>query len=763
MAARVLLIHPDIRFAATLKQALERIQSFEVHPFTSLDAAADFLRDYPHDVALVDLTLPGIDAAVLVTRLRAAQPGLPIIATPEQTDASIERLELEGSIAMPFTARDIIPLLKRAVEDAARVRRSIAPTMPLQKPAEAGDTTLQQPARFSPLEDVLRTIGDKADLFESQVEHEDTQSFDVVDDTPLDEPMGVDDFGWLQSLVKRENDAVFDKIAREEPPPPDIEDGTIGELMTAIDDGRFRDVLAILRGEDVPLAQETSTDEPPSARYEFEFPDEDVVDEGLSTARIVLETALDDTTPLELLSLENLIDRLQRKLPVQQPYVQPLPSWSEESSSIHEPGFLPELNESDDIAYQTTIPSKVERPPTLPEDFVTESLTLPPAAKPAPPEIISYDETVISPPQVEAETSAAETVAAPLPVEPETSAGETVFAPETETTAADIFTFEEDDSWGGAALPDLLHLESDDLESALFDTRFRQAADFDVPVSATNEYKAAEPLTMPEISDPRLAQIALQLTQLSLELTAEETLLTREGEIVACAGKLVREDLVELQGILTTFDDEDEDTRIAFVTLKNSGKDYVLYSRGTEDELVLSLLFSRDASVRDIRKQGSRLLEALRSVPEVVEEAGVNPIQQLNEAINIEVDVVEEVIMRSPFTYVWVTQNPNKPLSPTAAQAIMTGLNTQLTERRWEIRQILAESEYIYLLANVPGEAPPQETIRDLKRRASEIARSHDPALAGGALWADSYLVVTPGRTLEEEEIRNFLEFERMT
>lgn len=724
MAARVLLIHQQLRFAVTLKQALERIQSFEVHPFTSLDAAVDFLREFPHDVALVDFTLPGVDPALMVTRLRVIQPGLPIVATPQQTDVMTERLELQGSLDMPFTARAVIPLLKSAVEAAARRQAGALPPLPPHIEAEAGDTTIDQPpSQFSPLRDVLRSMGDEADLFESHLEQGDTMTLPAVtpDAAAPDQPPAPLPFA---------DTPLFERLAAEEPPPPDLEDGTLGELMTAIDDGRFRDVLAVLRGEQVEL--------PPRPFEPGSLPQDDPSD-PFSTARLVLETALDDTTPIELLTIQNLVERIQRKLPSQQPYIQPLPSWKDESSGLHEPDFLPEFDEAPDSAYQTTIAQP--RPPHLPEEFVTESLVLPPelGTDPFPPRLPE------------------ETTTAPVGSLPETTAAE---------TAASVFDItaplddEDAGDWGDAALPDLLRLDADDLESALFDTRFRQAADFDVPVSATGEYQAAAPLTLPDIDDPRIAQIALQLTQLSLELTAEETILTRDGAVIAYAGNLLRDDLETLSGILATLEtDEDEDeTHIAFVTLNN--RDYVLYARGTEADLTLSLLFSRDTSVRDIRQQGSRLIEALQAVPEVVEEAAANPIAQLNEVISPEPPA--EVIARAPFAYVWVTQNPAKPLSTTAAQAIMSGLSTQLSEHQWQIKQIHADGEFVYLLADVPGETPAQEVIRDLKRRAADIARSHDTALPAGALWADSYLVVTPGRPLEFDEIQHFIEFERM-
>jgi hypothetical protein len=64
--------------------------------------------------------------------------------------------------------------------------------------------------------------------------------------------------------------------------------------------------------------------------------------------------------------------------------------------------------------------------------------------------------------------------------------------------------------------------------------------------------------------------------------------------------------------------------------------------------------------------------------------------------------------------------------------------------------------------AEVPGEEPAFRMIRDLKRRSAEIARAQNGTIQPDSLWADSYLIVTPGRALDIEEIQQFINFERM-
>jgi hypothetical protein len=62
----------------------------------------------------------------------------------------------------------------------------------------------------------------------------------------------------------------------------------------------------------------------------------------------------------------------------------------------------------------------------------------------------------------------------------------------------------------------------------------------------------------------------------------------------------------------------------------------------------------------------------------------------------------------------------------------------------------------------VPGENPPHEIMRDLKRRSAEIAHAQNPDITPQMLWADAYLILTPGRELETEEILEFVNFQRM-
>ena len=61
-----------------------------------------------------------------------------------------------------------------------------------------------------------------------------------------------------------------------------------------------------------------------------------------------------------------------------------------------------------------------------------------------------------------------------------------------------------------------------------------------------------------------------------------------------------------------------------------------------------------------------------------------------------------------------------------------------------------------------PAKRPAYEVIDDLKQRTAEIIHAQYPDINPDELWADSYLVMMPGRELDADEISQFINFERM-
>ncbi|MEO8393741.1 MAG: transposase [Chloroflexota bacterium] len=322
-----------------------------------------------------------------------------------------------------------------------------------------------------------------------------------------------------------------------------------------------------------------------------------------------------------------------------------------------------------------------------------------------------------------------------------------------------------------------------DLASEEFNTQFEMMAAFqvlgqegvssgalytEVPVEPqpveSAPVESAPPEAQPESvasgagQDPYLAQLALSLTEVSLELTAEATLLARDQQIVAYAGRMSAEEVEELRG--TIADDWDaavNEVRIRFITAQNSGKDYMLYSRRTEDDFTLSLIFAGTTPLRDIRRQGQRLVNALATVPEApAAEPAALPAPAVMRSEPVDVSLM------TPYACVWLLRDPRAHLDDAVSQAIVAGLHIQMQEKQWNIQALQVREDYIYMLADVPGEDPAYQIVRDLKRRSAEIAHAQNPGYVPDSLWADSYLVVTPGRELDLEEIQQFINFDRM-
>ncbi len=316
----------------------------------------------------------------------------------------------------------------------------------------------------------------------------------------------------------------------------------------------------------------------------------------------------------------------------------------------------------------------------------------------------------------------------------------------------------------------------DDFVTSDFDTQFQMMAAFEVArLDYTSDQAPAEPVesvaglySEAAPSEPYIMQLATSLTEIALETTAEAILLVRAGEIVGYAGAMPREEAEELRDLIgDDWNAPPAQARIRFVTAPSSGHDFMVYSRATVEDLTLSLVFAGSTPLRDIRRQGRRLEAALIDAPEASAEpvAAIStpPASTLGSSTPALPDVIEdEAIQRTPLAFVWLLNDPTARLEPAVAQAITSGLRVQLIELLWDIRELHVDEDFVYLLAHVPGEEPPFHLVRDLKRRAGEIARAQNAALAPDTLWSDSYLVVTPGRPLDIEEIQQFISFERM-
>jgi len=252
-------------------------------------------------------------------------------------------------------------------------------------------------------------------------------------------------------------------------------------------------------------------------------------------------------------------------------------------------------------------------------------------------------------------------------------------------------------------------------------------------------------------SDPVLAQLAVTMTQMMTDLTADATVLTRGNQIVAFSGEMPLERFRALRRVIA--DDwmaANNQSRIRFVTLPESGMDYMLYSRGSVAEHTLTMVFSGGRPLRDIRRQGDRMRQALDAAP-----AGDAPAAASEESLS-----PSAAETRQPFAFVWLVDDPARLLRKPVAEQLVFWLEVQLNGLNWKIHRLDVHRDFIYLRADVPGNASPDSLVRTVMERARLIACSEDEALPRD-LWADAYLVLQPGRDMSERELQRFLQFAR--
>ncbi len=869
MVTRVLFLTANIPFASSIRTALQGTGLFEVRLFSLPDAAIDFLRENPVEAAIVDFTLPGTRIDQVVEGLRMVSPQLAIVATPRQLEEVVRLLRLQNSVNTPFSARYIIPVLDKAVADVREnplplpsTRPTLRPSVPSMYAMDENTPVVPLSAPYAPqqpggtvdpaFQEILSSMDPPP---ENPPPKKPRSQFDtLVNSMRTDQNRGslpsrqqeFVDFilrGGMNPLLdqiqeSRHTDSDTpplhprrrEELAAEEPPMPSIEEGgTVSDLISSASEVSFRNVLALMRGEeeiaeelpppitfdDVPsfwspdeadeneLPPEFAPTAPPPPRdlpeYDFSavppmpdtLPETPPPPDKYNPAAIILQESEDPTHWTGKFSLEDLIANIERYQSAQKPQIKPLPSWIKESQAQHKkakpgkkakperpprevsaappmPETLPEspvpaqsdpISLSQQYADEPTILSAAQRLESAPQDLETSWDTPRQPRQPSPAAAESSPPSVPPPPETLPEL--------PPPVVLSTSP----------------FVLDESDEWTQyppptvpeqeEAFPDHAPIMIDDdlprFEVEDFNTEFERLSAFEMAArQAASEQDAAD------AQEAYLAQLALSLTQVSLELTAEATLLTLQGQgqesgrLIAYAGRMASEDVDELRALIADdWDVNAEEARVRFVTLPSTGKDYLLYSRKTVDDLILSLVFGGTTPLKDIRRQGRRLLEALKTVPErgeadvIAAAAAVLPPVANTPPSAISVLDAPEAANYAPYACVWLLRNPNLHLDEAVSRAIISGLNTQLRERYWRIQTLQVQDDYVYLLADIPGENPPYQVIRDLKRRSAEIATKTNPDLSAN-LWADSYLIVAPGRPLEEDEIHQFINFERM-
>jgi two-component system response regulator (stage 0 sporulation protein F) len=689
IAKRILLISQDVKFTLNAKQALEREGVYNVSVYSSGKSAVDFLRQNAQDLALVDFRVKDMPGTDIIDHMRAMQHDLAIIAAPDHPAIHDlkDKYNIQAIINIPIPTRKLVAFFNEAL-------KTMYEAQPDTQKSPASTMTGTNPS--SVLEFWLAENPDG--------------------DTVLERPLRV------ESEIPPEASANFERLAAEEPPMPSFEEGsTIRDLrarLTNLDD--IKRVLANA------AAEETDKRSPINDPSE---PETDRI-----PAALILETALDDSTPIRTFSLQEFLSRVHER---GSKNISPLPSWQAESEKyVREPDFLPDsMPEVDEVLEYTatvTMPSEAQTIEQDPGGMVTDPLE--PIQRSRPAEDKAQEIPVIeAPEEITDEDTGVVSVFEGLEESVE-DAGEALDEIEAEAHIADFQAIQ--------APPIILNAESDTAEGVPF-------AEYDK-------------------TDPQIVQLAATLTQVALELTADATVISRAGAIIAYAGKLPPSDIEDLREQLTMEwgkaeqEGKADKSRILFATVPASGEEYMISTRSSDEGFTISLIFSGTRPLHEIRRQSKRIVEALAAVPESPAEIAETLLEAQAPAQpipKIAIPSTDEIGIRTPIALLWLLHDPDFEIPNAVQQKVIKSLDVELTTTGWKVKEIQAP-DYLYIYGEMPASLKPRDVLKELMEKTAFILRQAYPKLEGN-LWDDSYLIKQNGRAMTSEEIQRFLNFAR--
>lgn len=323
----------------------------------------------------------------------------------------------------------------------------------------------------------------------------------------------------------------------------------------------------------------------------------------------------------------------------------------------------------------------------------------------------------------------------------------------------------------------------------------------------------------PEASGPQdapegqtdAATLAVQLTQHTLESLAQATMLLRDGKIVASAGALPEDDVEALAAMIDCAAVlQDGGIKMRFLSLPQTRTNYMVVSTPTVEDMVLAMVFTEDVHLRNVRQQTREMLQALmvaarqeeetppagpedtaslqaapaadaetgvEAAPEPAQAEGAPPpageaadqpaqAQEAaapgnHEAAKAAPAVDPETLVK--YACVWLLRDPQAALDSELIQALPDWLEASITARQWLAEQVDVQPTYISVVVSIPPGEAPSEIVQALMTETAERILTARPILAAGAseLWADAYYVVAPGRPLSQDEIEDFISYQR--
>jgi CheY-like chemotaxis protein len=155
MPPRILIVDRNEAFATMLQQMLEAGGDYVVHRANSGSGALALVHQIEFELVIVDMDLDPGDLAYrdLILGVRKVRPATRFVAIPlmgQDLPPEAQQLDIQGTLAKPFFADDLLPTIGEAM--SGQVRPSISRATPLpQKAQPAGPVAPQLRSELSQL------------------------------------------------------------------------------------------------------------------------------------------------------------------------------------------------------------------------------------------------------------------------------------------------------------------------------------------------------------------------------------------------------------------------------------------------------------------------------------------------------------------------------------------------------------------------------------------------------------------------------------
>ncbi|GAB1420755.1 hypothetical protein MASR2M15_08730 [Anaerolineales bacterium] len=528
---------------------------------------------------------------------------------------------------------------------------------------------------------------------------------------------------------------LFDRLSADEPPLPGIADGaTIRDILNASGGQTFEILMPLELPHD--LSESQLLDVTPSRRLK------------------VLELMIDDGTPLGTFSISRFVKAINAE-EIEQDAIVPLPSWVEERElSRDEPDFLsnvdwPSLNATVMLTNNIDLKERVQQ---LTNN--TES------NHPDQEEIIWYDHTrpmesldedAISPikPEIKILAKPEDTALSTTPRSPFTPADERYV----QQMAVTLIQF---------------LMDSVAVGTLLVKNNRVIAYEGEMPLE---ELDALSELIMNDWSagvDGRMRYFLLPSTGHDYLLFSRRTLGDMTFSVIF-PGETTISDMRQQSQVLAQSLEQLLNTNVSDkvkVDLAESDTEEIEISQvdtpslgiPTPPELPVTQTESvADFEVIDESFEDVDMLDE-PSLDEEFEDQPIDPSQLPDLRLsNVSLDEVE----LEPRTFLWVVDSATNAFDDHLASLLKDQLSSQLLSLGWQIDELAVYMNYVYLYTYAPPVDDLKTQIRELISFSRRVAKLQNEVPEETQLWADGYLVLTPGRPLSEEEIKQFVRFSR--